>query len=112
MVNIQARRLVPVSNLSRFDNARVRAPCTRSSACEGRSEEHTSELQSLMRKSYAGLCLKKKKKKKKKKNQNTNDNKKINTDKTKCANISIRTLIAAETNNKLIYTYTSTIKYI
>src|SRR3546814_3115122 len=28
----------------------------------GRSEEHTSELQSLMRKSYAVLCLKKKKK--------------------------------------------------
>src|SRR3546814_3776625 len=27
-----------------------------------RSEEHTSELQSLMRLSYAGLCLKKKKK--------------------------------------------------
>src|SRR3546814_6104483 len=27
-----------------------------------RSEEHTSELQSLMRSSYAGLCLKKKKK--------------------------------------------------
>src|SRR3546814_2310828 len=33
--------------------------------CEGqgvRSEEHTSELQSLMRLSYAGFCLKKKKK--------------------------------------------------
>src|SRR3546814_10038403 len=29
-----------------------------------RSEEHTSELQSLMRISYAGLCLKKKKKSK------------------------------------------------
>src|SRR3546814_1493840 len=28
-----------------------------------RSEEHTSELQSLMRNSYAGFCLKKKKKK-------------------------------------------------
>src|SRR3546814_1716204 len=28
----------------------------------GRSEEHTSALQSLMRKSYAALCLKKKKK--------------------------------------------------
>src|SRR3546814_1433559 len=28
----------------------------------GRSEEHTSELQSLMRISYAGLCLKKKNK--------------------------------------------------
>src|SRR3546814_6338495 len=30
-----------------------------------RSEEHTSELQSLMRTSYAGFCLKKKKKNKK-----------------------------------------------
>src|SRR3546814_6430251 len=29
----------------------------------GRSEEHTSELQSLMRSSYAVFCLKKKKKK-------------------------------------------------
>src|SRR3546814_5299182 len=28
---------------------------------KGRSEEHTSELQSLMRISYAGFCLKKKK---------------------------------------------------
>src|SRR3546814_6977394 len=28
---------------------------------DGRSEEHTSELQSLMRKSYAVFCLKKKK---------------------------------------------------
>src|SRR3546814_2984904 len=32
----------------------------------GRSEEHTSELQSLMRISYAGFCLKKKKKKEEK----------------------------------------------
>src|SRR3546814_9131525 len=31
---------------------------------EPRSEEHTSELQSLMRNSYAVFCLKKKKKKK------------------------------------------------
>src|SRR3546814_9625005 len=29
--------------------------------CGPRSEEHTSELQSLMRNSYAGFCLKKKK---------------------------------------------------
>src|SRR3546814_4984151 len=36
-----------------------------------RSEEHTSELQSLMRISYAVFCLKKKKKKKK---QNTTHN--------------------------------------
>src|SRR3546814_4975096 len=32
--------------------------------CNGRSEEHTSELQSLMRISYAVFCLKKKNKKK------------------------------------------------
>src|SRR3546814_4392155 len=37
---------------------------------EGRSEEHTSELQSLMRISYAVFCLKKKKKDK-------NDNKQM-----------------------------------
>src|SRR3546814_9349867 len=33
-------------------------------AAADRSEEHTSELQSLMRTSYADFCLKKKKKKK------------------------------------------------
>src|SRR3546814_1564372 len=31
-------------------------------SCDGRSEEHTSELQSLMRISYAVFCLKNKKK--------------------------------------------------
>src|SRR3546814_2350701 len=36
-------------------------------AIERRSEEHTSELQSLMRISYAVFCLKKKKTKKKRK---------------------------------------------
>src|SRR3546814_1595556 len=39
-------------------------------ACPVRSEEHTSELQSLMRISYAVFCLKKKKKKQ----QNTHTN--------------------------------------
>src|SRR3546814_6492450 len=33
----------------------------RTVTCPGRSEEHTSELQSLMRTSYAVFCLKKKK---------------------------------------------------
>src|SRR3546814_6819799 len=37
-----------------------------------RSEEHTSELQSLMRISYAVFCLKKKKKTIKKNNQSSN----------------------------------------
>src|SRR3546814_20915228 len=37
---------------------------SRSVPCSSRSEEHKSELQSLMRISYAVFCLKKKKKKK------------------------------------------------
>src|SRR3546814_6335038 len=44
---------------------RARCRSTRRHSCQGRrSEEHTSELQSLMRISYAVFCLKKKKKKK------------------------------------------------
>src|SRR3546814_9223182 len=43
--------------------ARIRRrPAVMGEACDGRSEEHTSELQSLMRISYAVFCLKKKKK--------------------------------------------------
>src|SRR3546814_6475012 len=37
--------------------------CLKGNPVDGRSEEHTSELQSLMRISYAVFCLKKKKKK-------------------------------------------------
>src|SRR3546814_5046789 len=37
------------------------APLERTSVLESRSEEHTSELQSLMRISYAVFCLKQKK---------------------------------------------------
>src|SRR3546814_2298633 len=44
----------------------------------GRSEEHTSELQSLMRISYAVFCLKKKKHKKKTHTQKTSDEKSKN----------------------------------
>src|SRR3546814_8119030 len=40
--------------------------CGRTIASERRSEEHTSELQSLMRISYAVFCLKKKKRIRKK----------------------------------------------
>src|SRR3546814_4950293 len=36
-------------------------PSAKAAQLEGRSEEHTSELQSLMRISYAVFCLKKKK---------------------------------------------------
>src|SRR3546814_7369099 len=41
----------------------------------GRSEEHTSELQSLMRISYAVLCLKKTKKEKKQRDKSSTQNK-------------------------------------
>src|SRR3546814_3483231 len=41
--------------------ARSTVAASRSCARSGRSEEHTSELQSLMRISYAVFCLKKKK---------------------------------------------------
>src|SRR3546814_4666789 len=42
-------------------HARTAARLSRLHAPHGRSEEHTSELQSLMRISYAVFCLKKKK---------------------------------------------------
>src|SRR3546814_3831403 len=40
---------------------------------QARSEEHTSELQSLMRSSYAVFCLQKTKKREKDKNETNND---------------------------------------
>src|SRR3546814_5465969 len=41
---------------------RGQPPSSRAKSSRARSEEHTSELQSLMRISYAVFCLKKKKK--------------------------------------------------
>src|SRR3546814_4967217 len=57
------------ADLRRQADASARRPQVRR-AREARSEEHTSELQSLMRISYAVFCLKKKKKK-----QHTKSNK-------------------------------------
>src|SRR3546814_1321513 len=48
---------------ARFDQPRARTARRRARALRDRSEEHTSELQSLMRISYAVFCLKKKNKK-------------------------------------------------
>src|SRR3546814_7713342 len=50
-------------NLAVVSDRHVQAPCATAHkyAGPGRSEEHTSELQSLMRISYAVFCLKKKK---------------------------------------------------
>src|SRR3546814_9727026 len=58
---------VSTSATSSFTNASCSSPaliCARSApiCATSRSEEHTSELQSLMRISYAVFCLKKKRK--------------------------------------------------
>src|SRR3546814_5605696 len=47
-----------------LDHVGIGAPVDGDKIYNGRSEEHTSELQSLMRISYAVFCLKKKIKKK------------------------------------------------
>src|SRR3546814_6726242 len=58
-----ARAIQPKRTSARPRNARTR------NGKEVRSEEHTSELQSLMRISYAVFCLKKKNKKRQSKTQ-------------------------------------------
>src|SRR3546814_13980479 len=49
--------------VTRADQRHVRSRIRCPADCRQRSEEHTSELQSLMRISYAVFCLKKKKNK-------------------------------------------------
>src|SRR3546814_10358646 len=61
-----------------------------------RSEEHTSELQSLMRISYAVFCVKKKKKK----NKNTKHKEHYNTYKTNKKNREKLTQKKTKNNNK------------
>src|SRR3546814_8578693 len=56
VVAVEVRRQAP-AGLAWLLAAPVRATCITSAA---RSEEHTSELQSLMRNSYAVFCLKEK----------------------------------------------------
>src|SRR3546814_7616052 len=58
---IWAGAIVLLGALGRFRNAVSRVLLGIAVLTAGRSEEHTSELQSLMRSSYAVFCLKKKK---------------------------------------------------
>src|SRR3546814_2246214 len=51
----------PASAITPVASTRRSARSVRLTSSSGRSEEHTSELQSLMRISYAVFCLKKKK---------------------------------------------------
>src|SRR3546814_10909827 len=54
------RRVRTHARCGRRETVRVRTGTDRRAAHARRSEEHTSELQSLMRISYAAFCLKKK----------------------------------------------------
>src|SRR3546814_6874681 len=64
---VRHQRIVPMEVEALACHSRVHArSCVKllaNSRCAARSEEHTSELQSLMRISYAVFCLKKKKQK-------------------------------------------------
>src|SRR3546814_7314229 len=53
-------RRVAVAGIARFSKRDSSVPLDEFDRVRGRSEEHTSELQSLMRISYAVFCLKKK----------------------------------------------------
>src|SRR3546814_3206368 len=59
-----AERLAEALAATREAEAKLAQARRRVEAAQRRSEEHTSELQSLMRISYAVFCLKKKKKNK------------------------------------------------
>src|SRR3546814_1282689 len=54
-------RWVAFKSVAQSDGIASSCPSPKSPLPAGRSEEHTSELQSLMRISYAVFCLKKKK---------------------------------------------------
>src|SRR3546814_6612967 len=64
--NIQPAAATNAGGASSNGNSACGERASQSSPASDRSEEHTSELQSLMRISYAVFCLKKKKQKKNK----------------------------------------------
>src|SRR3546814_7033544 len=67
--NVSGRKIAHTSAF--HTQSHLTCASTGKSACIVRSEEHTSELQSLMRISYAVFCLKKKNKNKKQNNDRT-----------------------------------------
>src|SRR3546814_4425133 len=60
-VNLSVRRSASMDDRRVLFSFRYELPPLPERSVAGRSEEHTSELQSLMRISYAVFCLKKKK---------------------------------------------------
>src|SRR3546814_2543082 len=75
LVNDNDMRFGRRRNRSRCPDRYDRSHCGRCGDCDRRSEEHTSELQSLMRISYAVFCLKKKNKKQEDKHVHSNNTK-------------------------------------
>src|SRR3546814_3892420 len=59
-VDREVRRRARRFDAADIDHRTATATADHDRHCGGRSDEHTSELQSLMRISYAGFCLKKK----------------------------------------------------
>src|SRR3546814_10159239 len=59
IADIRLARLICRTGGNGLERRRTAAPRPRQRAIAARSEEHTSELQSLMRISYAVFCLKK-----------------------------------------------------
>src|SRR3546814_4592754 len=62
-VIVEAGKRITARHVKQLADSGIAALAVPDSYLIGRSEEHTSELQSLMRISYAGFCLKKKKQK-------------------------------------------------
>src|SRR3546814_10038715 len=60
-VEVVAKALDQAALIAALKNVQILGIRSRTQVTEARSEEHTSELQSLMRNSYAVFCLKKKK---------------------------------------------------
>src|SRR3546814_2244150 len=57
---LPSKKVVTAFETAAREGGAEKAPGAAAAACAARSEEHTSELQSLMRTSYAVFCLKKK----------------------------------------------------
>src|SRR3546814_1087381 len=109
-IRVFVRRFVPVRRSNRKRHGRPlsdRHPAQFHIArgqsgeiCRHRSEEHTSELQSLMRNSYAVFCLKKK-------NQMQHDKKKTTHIDTRSQNINYRSKHRHILNHKTMKTHYS-----
>src|SRR3546814_1071141 len=76
---IRAIAVVAATSMVTLPTVRTRSGIISTAISRARSEEHTSELQSLMRISYAVFCLKQKQKKRHTKRKSSTNNQNDNT---------------------------------